>query len=268
MYGPSPLSMYAPQASWAYYAPSTASVTGNPVNTTNSRSDGRLSPGAFGQHVAVESSTNMAQLQGGYVFSPAFWDRSSGQLVQIGNAAGMGMPPGQANMPPTMGIMPGYRFVQPTMMQAPAQQQQSQSQRRDSLDYPGARRSQQFFTPIGPISMGSIAGSPNHLSMMGPGSPPPLYSPNDLLISPPYTQSHMQQQQHPPFINKSSQYHPHRNGTNNNAYAPSNSSSSSMASSGLYDRTQQIASQTGAAQRSRLLEDFRNNRLVLATLSN
>ncbi|OQV25859.1 Pumilio-like protein 2 [Hypsibius exemplaris] len=246
MYGPSPISIYGPQAPWAYYGPPGVGAPGQPVSTNT---DGRISPpiNGYSQPPLTGNSTNMQAITGGYVFSPAFWDRSSGQLVQIGSPAGIGMHPPPSGMS-TIGMMPPtYRFVQPMMMNgggsgAPLQQAQQQPQqqqqqgRRDSTDYPGRRNQQSFFTPI--PTMGPIPGSPNHLNMMA-GSPPPLYSPTEI-VSPPYVQSHVRH--------------------NSFSKQPSGRIGSSAVGMSMYDRTPQPPVQVGVSQRSRLLEDFRNNR--------
>ena len=157
-------------------------------------------------------------------------------------------------------------------MQQQQQPQTGQQQsRRDSNDYsgPSNRRNLQqasLFTPI--PAMNAIPGSPNHQHHHF-GSPPGIYSD---LISPPYLQSHMGkalggvQQLHGGHVGQRSQHH-HAGAGKHAQNLNVISGTGGGALGGLYDRsashTPNAPSQVGAPPRSRLLEDFRNNRYGL-----
>lgn len=249
--------------SWAYpvYGPGPSNGNSN-VGMLAGR-DGRMSPTGFNTSQTAAPTTapadsNNMQLQGGYLFSPAFWDRSSGQIVQIGSpqqVTGVG-----PNMMPTA----AYRIVQPVMVNSTTGNsgmnvnQTGNQPRRDSMDF--SRRPPQFFTPM-PMTMGPIAGSPGHMNMYAnvTGSPPPMYSNHSEVLSPSYgmgggDHGHRGSSRHGSFSKGSSNYiNQHR----------SSSAFLQQSSNGLYERSPPNTT----VQRSRLLEDFRNNRYVLCYIA-
>ncbi|XP_055347622.1 pumilio homolog 2-like isoform X2 [Paramacrobiotus metropolitanus] len=240
-----------PGTSWPYMYSPAAGPTGAPAPPTNNGNrDGRTSPLGYttgqGAPDANNNANVQAPLQSGYLFSPAYWDRNSGQIVPIGSPQQVG------------GMMPAYRIVQPVMVN-PASgvgvggvQQPQPQQRRDSMDY--SRRTQQFFAPVPMVGPMNIAGSPlnSHMGMYavtGAASPPPMFNGNEM-VSPPYHQS-----QHMPHHGaRRSSFG--KAGTNYGNQHRSSGAFLPNQAGGIYDRSPPNSN----VQRSRLLEDFRNNR--------